>query len=56
MRIDSGCLEVLESFKERLVQVEENVNNDKYVVDSKETGEIETNRKYVQSPYTCAVQ
>ena len=55
-RIDEGCLEVLESFKERLVKVEENVSNDKNVVDNEETVEIETNRKYVQSLHTCAVQ
>ena len=59
MRIDQGCLAVLDSFKQRLEKVEKDLNNtscDKDNADSEEIIEEGTSEKCDLSSYNCTVQ
>ena len=47
---------VIKEGLQKINNVYDNNGDDKNVVDNEETVEIETNRKYVQSLLTCAVQ
>ena len=56
MRIDQGCLAVLESFKQRLEKVEEDLNKASYDKDNADSEEIVEKGECDQSSYSCTVQ
>ena len=56
MRIDQGCLAVLESFKQRLEKVEEDLNKTSYDKDNADSEEIVEKGECDKSSYSCTVQ